>query len=82
MAIEISAASGKPSVMESTESVLADAAMPGCHLVFNKYKNMPAFSQVFPGGGNRGYQLMQGDPEKLAAKTEQPTKQSASASAK
>jgi hypothetical protein len=41
-----------------------------------------ALSQVFPGGGSTGYQLPQGHPEKVAAKTEQPTKQTVAATAK
>jgi hypothetical protein len=62
--------------------VAPDPSQPGSHLVFNKYKNVVALSQIFPGGGNQGYQLLQGHPEKLAAKTETPTKQTVSSSAK
>jgi len=80
--VEISHASGKPSVMEEVEPVQADPAQPGSHLVFNKYKNVLALSQVFPGGGNGGIQFLQGHPEKLAAKTETPTKQTVASSSK
>lgn len=55
----------------------ASIAMP-----FHRYKNVLALSQVFPGGGNLEYQLPQGHPEKVAAKTEQPTKQTVTATAK
>jgi hypothetical protein len=41
-----------------------------------------ALSQVFPGGGNAGYQLVEGHPEKLAAKTEKPAKQTVTGTAK
>ena len=73
--IEISGASGKPSVMADVNSAQPDGSQSGSQLIFNKYKNVLALSQVFPGGGNQGYQLAQGHPEKLAAKTEKPTKQ-------
>jgi hypothetical protein len=80
--IQIAAASGKPSVLADVNFVSPDASQPGSHLVFNKYKNVVALSQIFPGGGNQGYELLQGHPEKLAAKTETPTKQTVASSAK
>jgi len=82
MVIEISSASGKPSIMVEVESVQPDAAQGGSHVIFNKYKNILVLSQVFPGAGNTGYQLLPGHPEKLAAKTETPTKQTVSSTAK
>jgi len=82
MVIEISAASGKPSVMVEVNSAQPDAAQSGTQLLFNKYNNVLALSQIFPGGGNTGYQLVQGHPEKLAAKTEKPTKQTVTGTAK
>jgi hypothetical protein len=51
-------------------------------VLFNKYKNVLVLSQVFPGGGNQGYQLVEGHPEKLAAKTETPMKQTVASTAK
>jgi hypothetical protein len=80
--LEISSASGKPTVMVDAESAQPDSAQGGSHLVFNKYKNVLALSQVFPGGGGSGYQLVQGHPEQLAAKNEQPTKQTVASTAK
>jgi len=80
--IEIAAASGKPSVLADVSLVAADPSQPGSHLILNKYKNVLALSQIFPGGGNQGYQLLQGHPEKMAAKTETPTKQTVSSAAK
>jgi hypothetical protein len=81
--LEVSGASGAPSVMVETFSVQPDAAQRGSHVVFNKYNNVLALSQVFPGAGNTGYQLSaQGQQEKLAAKTETPTKQSVTSTAK
>jgi hypothetical protein len=80
--LEISSASGKPPVMVDAESAQPDSAQGGSHLVFNKYKNVLALSQVFPGGGGTGYQLVQGHPEQLAAKNEQPTKHTVASTAK
>ena len=82
MVIEISTASGKPSVMVDVNSAQPDAAQSGTQLLFNKYNNVLALSQIFPGGGNTGYQLVQGHPEELAAKTEKPTKQTVTGTAK
>jgi hypothetical protein len=78
----IMSATGKHSVMVDVESDQPDSAQGGSHLSFNKYKNVLALSQVFPGGGNTGYQLIQGHPEQLAAKTEKPTPQTVASTAK
>ena len=80
--IDIVSATGHHSVMVEAESAQPDAAQTGSHLVFNKYKNVLALSQVFPGGGNPGYQVVQGHPEQLAAKTEKPTKQTVASNGK
>ena len=80
--IEITNTTGKPAVMADVELVTPDAAQSGTHLIFKKYKTVLALSQIFPGGGNQGYQLSAGHPEKLAAKTETPTKQTVTATAK
>lgn len=80
--MEIASASGKPSVIVETNAAQPDAGQSGSHLVFNRYKSLLALSQIFPGGGNTGYQLVQGHPEKQAAKTEKPAKQSVAAAAK
>jgi hypothetical protein len=80
--IEISSATGKPSVMADVNSAQPDGSQSGTQLIFNRYKNVLALSEVFPGGGNTGYQLVQGHPEKLAAKTEKPTKQTVTGTAK
>jgi hypothetical protein len=80
--IEISAASGKPTVMVEAELVQPAGAQGGSQLIFNKYNKVLALSQVFPGGGSSGYQLTQGHPEKLAAKTEKPTKQTVTGTTK
>ncbi len=79
--LEVSGASGKPSVIVDVNSVQPDS-QNGSHLIFNQYKNVMALSEVFPGGGNTGYQLAQGHPEQMAAKTEQPTKQTVASTAK
>ena len=80
--VMIASSSGKPTVMVEVELVTPDAAQTGSLLKFNKYKGLLALSQIFPGGGNQGYQLTAGHPEKLAAKTEKPTKQTVAATAK
>lgn len=80
--LEISSATGKQSVMVDVESDQPDSTRGGSHLSFNRYKNVLALSQVFPGGGNTGYQLVQGHPEQLAAKTEKPTPQTVASTAK
>jgi hypothetical protein len=80
--LDISSASGKPSVMVEVEMIQPDAAQSGSHLVFNQYKNILTLSQVFPSAGNQGYQLIQGHLEKQAAKTEKPTKQTVASTAK
>jgi hypothetical protein len=78
--IEIASMTGKPAVMVEVELITPDAT--GTHLIFNKYKSLLALSQIFPGGGNQGYKLTAGHPEKLAAKTETPTKHTVAATAK
>jgi hypothetical protein len=80
--LEIANASGKPIVIVEAEPAQPDAAQSGTYLVFNRYKSLLALSQIFPGGGNMGYQLVQGHPEKQAAKTERPTKQIVTATTK
>jgi len=80
--IEIAAPSGKPSVMVDVNTAQPNGASGGSQLVFNKYNKVLALSEVFPGGGSTGYQLVAGHPEKLAAKTEKPTKQTVTATAK
>ena len=80
--IEISAVGGKPSVMVEAELTQTTGTEAGSQLMFNKYNKVLALSQIFPGGGNSGYQLAQGHPEKLAAKTEKPTKQTVAGTAK
>jgi hypothetical protein len=48
-------------------TVQPDAAQAGSHLVFHKYKNMLALSEVFPGDGSTGYQLVRLSILRLAA---------------
>jgi hypothetical protein len=80
--IEITSATGKPSVLVDVNSAQPDGSQSGTQLIFNRYKSVLALSQVFPGNGNQGYQLVQGHPEQMAAKTEKPTKQTVTATAK
>lgn len=69
-------------VMVAVELVQPDASQSGSQLAFNKYKKVLALSEIFPGGENQGYRLLSGHPEKLAAKTEKPTKQTVAAGSK
>jgi hypothetical protein len=80
--IEIASTKGKPAVIAEVELIQPDRAQNGNHLVFNRYKNVLALSQIFPGGGNQGYQLVPGHPEKMAAKSEKPTKQTVASTSK
>jgi hypothetical protein len=80
--IEIASTNGKPAVIAEVELIQPDGAQNGTHLVFNRYKNVLALSQIFPGGGNQGYQLVPGHPEKMAAKSEKPTKQTVASTSK
>ena len=74
MVLEIVSANGHPGVMVDAFAAQPDS-QSGSHLVFNKYAKVLALSEVFPSAGNAGYQLAQGHPEEVAAKTEKPTKQ-------
>jgi hypothetical protein len=80
--LEIRSANGHPTVMVDVNSAQPDGAQSGTQLLFNKYNNVLALSEIFPGNGNTGYQLVQGHPEKLAAKSQKPTKQSVAGTAK
>jgi hypothetical protein len=80
--LEIASTSGRPAVLVDTVSTQPESPQGPSHLVFNKYKNVLALSQIFPGNGNTGYTLVQGHPEQLAAKTETPTKQTVPTSGK
>jgi hypothetical protein len=80
--IEIRSTTGDAGVMVAVELVQPDASHSGSQLVFNKYKKVLALSEIFPGGENQGYKLVPGHPEKLAAKTEKPTKQTVAAGSK
>lgn len=80
--LEIRSANGHPTVMVDVNSAQPDGAESGTQLLFNKYNNVLALSEIFPGNGNTGYQLVQGHPEKLAAKSQKPTKQSVAGTAK
>ncbi len=79
--LEISSVNGNPTVIVDANSSQPDG-QSGSHLIFNKYKNVLALSEVYPGGGNTGYQLVQGHPEQMAAKTEAPRKQTVASTAK
>jgi hypothetical protein len=80
--VEIASATGKPSVMAEVELVSPPKDQTGSQLVFNKYKGVLALTQIFPGGQVQGYQLSPGQLEKIAAKSEKPTKQTVAATTK
>lgn len=73
--LEFSSARGGASVQVAAVSIQPDATIHAAEIAFNKYANLMALSQVFPGPGKHGYQLIPGATEKAAAKTERPLRQ-------
>jgi hypothetical protein len=73
--LEFSSARGGASVKVAAVSLQPDATIHAAEIAFNKYANLMALSQVFPGPGKHGYQLVPGAAEKAAAKTEKPLRQ-------
>jgi len=80
--VEVTSTNSEIGVMVAVDLIQPDAAQAGSQLVFNKYQKVLALSQIFPGAGNQGYQLVPGHPEKLAAKAEKPAKQTVTATGK
>jgi hypothetical protein len=75
LTLEFSNPRGGASTKVEAVSVPADDTIHAPEIAFNKYTNLMALSQVFPGPGKHGYQLVPGQPEKDAAKTEKPLRQ-------
>jgi hypothetical protein len=75
LTLEFSNARGGASTKVEAVSIPADPTLHGAEIAFNKYTNLMALSQVFPGPGKHGYQLVPGQAEKDAAKTEKPLRQ-------
>jgi hypothetical protein len=65
---------GAPTKVEAV-SIPADPTIHSAEIAFNKYANLMALSQVFPGPGKHGYQLVPGRAESDAAKSEKPLRQ-------
>jgi hypothetical protein len=75
LTLELSNARGGPALKVEAVSIPPDATIHSAEIAFNKYTNLMALSQVFPGPGKHGYQLVPGQPEKDAAKSEKPLRQ-------
>ena len=75
LTLEFSNPRSGASVKVEAVSIPADNTIHGAEIAFNKYSNLMALSQVFPGPGKHGYQLVPGQAEKDAAKNEKPLRQ-------
>ena len=75
LTLEFSNARGGPGLQVEAQSIPADPSIHSAEIAFNKYTNLMALSQVFPGPGKHGYQLVPGQAERDAAKTEKPLRQ-------
>ena len=75
LTLEFTNPRGGASTKVEAQSIPADPTLHGAEIAFNKYSNLMALSQVFPGPGKHGYQLVPGQAEKDAAKTEKPLRQ-------
>jgi len=75
LTLEFSNPRGGAPIKVEAVSIPADNTIHAAEIAFNKYSNLMALSQVFPGPGKHGYQLVPGQPEKDAAKSEKPLRQ-------
>jgi hypothetical protein len=66
---------GGASTKVEAQSIPPEPAIHAPEIAFNKYANLMALSQVFPGPGKHGYQLAPGQAERDAAKSEKPLRQ-------
>jgi hypothetical protein len=75
LTLEFSNPRGGASVKVEAQSIPPEPAIHAAEIAFNKYTNLMALSQVFPGPGKHGYQLVPGQTERDAAKSEKPLRQ-------
>jgi hypothetical protein len=75
LTLEFSNPRGGASTKVEAGSIPADPTIHSAEIVFNKYANLMALWQVFPGPGKHGYQLVPGRAESDAAKSEKPLRQ-------
>jgi hypothetical protein len=75
LTLEFSNPRGGASAKVEAQSIPADPTIHAAEIAFNKYTNLMALSQVFPGPGKHGYQLVPGQAERDAAKSEKPLRQ-------
>jgi hypothetical protein len=75
LSLEFSNPRGGASVKVEAVSIPADPTIHSAEIAFNKYTDLMALSQVFPGPGKHGYQLLPGQAERDAAKSEKPQRQ-------
>jgi hypothetical protein len=79
LTLEFSNPRAGASVKVEAQSIPADPTIHSAEVAFNKYTNLMALSQVFPGPGKHGYQLVPGQAEREAGKSEKPLRQTISA---
>jgi len=75
LTLEFSNPRGGASTKVEAQSIPPEPAIHAAEIAFNKYMNLMALSQVFPGPGKHGYQLVSGQVERDAAKSEKPLRQ-------
>jgi hypothetical protein len=73
---------GSHSVMVVAELVESDPPRKKTEVIFSKYGNTLVLKQLWLAGNDAGYVLIAGHPEKKAAKTAKPVKQSVAAETK
>jgi hypothetical protein len=75
LTLEFSNPRGGASTKVEAVSIPADPTIHAAKIAFNNYTKLMALSQVFPGPGKHGYQLVPGQAERDAAKSEKPLRQ-------
>src|SRR5271156_600347 len=75
LTLEFSNPRGGASTKVEAQSIPPEPAIHAAEIAFNKYMNLMALSQVFPGPGKHGYHLVPGQAERDAAKSEKPLRQ-------
>src|SRR5579863_664506 len=72
LTLEFSNPRGGASTKVEAVSIPADNTIHAAEIAFNKYSNLMALSQVFPGPGKHGYQLVPGQPKKTPPRPKSP----------
>lgn len=80
--LEIASNRRGPTVKVQAHYVAPDRTIHAAEVAFNKYSTILALTQVFPGKDVQGYELVPGQLEKAAAKSEKPLRQTVPATGK